>query len=172
MKLLFTNWALVLVWCHFVACSNMAIKCSKLINRALVLVWGHFVGGSFEAAFLELGSLVWCHFVACSNIAIKCIKLFVLVWCSGPTFSSVCVFVGALCSRESQSSSGSMPSRSGNQTEDDYGAQYSEDGFLVYDNRQSFEETISGIVLSDSFLMAKEGSEWIVYASQVIDFSG
>ena len=56
MKLLFTNWALVLVWCHFVAYSNIAIKRLKLTNHALVLVWGHFVGGSFEAAFLELGS--------------------------------------------------------------------------------------------------------------------
>ena len=44
MKLLFTNWALVLVWCHFVACSNMAMKCFKLINCAFVLVWCHFWG--------------------------------------------------------------------------------------------------------------------------------
>ena len=56
MKLLFMNWALVLVWCHFVACSIMAIKCLKLTNRALVLVWCHFVGGTFEATFHELGS--------------------------------------------------------------------------------------------------------------------
>ncbi len=64
-----------------------------------------------------------------------------------------------------------MPSRAGSQTEDMYDAQYSEDGFLVYDNRKSFEEPVQGILLSDSFLMAKEDSEWIVYASQVITFS-
>ena len=51
MKLLFTDWALVLVWCHFVACSNMAIKCLTLINRALVLVWCHF----WAALGLHLG---------------------------------------------------------------------------------------------------------------------
>jgi len=48
--------ALVLVWCHFVAYGNMAIKCFKLTNRALVLVWCHFVKGTFEATFRELGS--------------------------------------------------------------------------------------------------------------------
>ena len=56
MKLLFTNWALVLVWCHFVACSNMVIKCLNLTNRALVLVSCYFVGGTFEGTFHELGS--------------------------------------------------------------------------------------------------------------------
>ena len=30
LKLLFTNWALVLVWCHFVAYSNIAINCLNL----------------------------------------------------------------------------------------------------------------------------------------------
>ena len=55
MKLLFTNWALVLVWCHFVACSNMAIKGLKLINRALVLVSCHFVGGTWASSGLLLG---------------------------------------------------------------------------------------------------------------------
>ncbi len=63
-----------------------------------------------------------------------------------------------------------MPSRAGSQSEDMYGAQYSEDGFLVYDSRKSFEEPVQGILLSDSFLMAKEDSEWILYASQVIAF--
>ena len=71
MKALFTNWALVLVWCHFATYSNIAIKGQKLINRALVLVSCHFVGGTFEAALV----LVWCHFVAYSNMAIKCQNL-------------------------------------------------------------------------------------------------
>ena len=76
MKLLFTNWALVLVWCHFVACSNMAIKCLKLINRALVLVSCHFVGGTFEATFHELGSRAsLVPLRGMGNMAIKCLKL-------------------------------------------------------------------------------------------------
>ena len=72
MKLLFTNWALVLVWCHFVACSSMAIKCLKLINRALVLVSCHFVG--------VLLGLIW----GAPGLLLGC--LWAVLGCPGPDF--------------------------------------------------------------------------------------